>query len=150
MPYNTDPFLDSPIEYYELNLVLRSLRNNKAPGGDGIPYEFYNYAAACFVNELLTVLNHIFIKEVIPSSFKESVLIPLLKKGDPNCLTNYRGISLMDALCNIFNNIILNRLITWVERYNILNEYQAGFRKNYSTIDNIFNLVNIAHLNKKN
>ena len=56
----------------------------------------------------------------------------------------------MDALCKIFKNIILNRLITWVERYNIHNEYQAGFRKNYSTIDNIFNIVNIAYLNKIN
>ena len=25
MPCNTDPFLDSPIEYYELSLVLRLL-----------------------------------------------------------------------------------------------------------------------------
>ena len=31
---------------------------------------------------------------------------------------------------------------------NILNEFQAGFRKNYSTIDNIFNFTNIIEINK--
>ena len=89
-----------------INLMLRSLKNNKALGGDGIPYEFYMYTHVCFVNKLLTVLNHIFIRDVIPSSYKDSVIIPLLKKGDPNCLTSYRKISQMDALCKIFNNII--------------------------------------------
>lgn len=150
MPCFTDAFLDSPIELYELSSVLRSLKHNKAPGSDGISYEFYRYAPVCFVNEILCLLNQIFLKETIPSSFKTSILIPLLKKGDPNSPTNYRGLSLIDTLCKIFNNILLNRITNWIDVNNILNEYQAGFRKNYSTIDNVFNLANIVHLNKLN
>lgn len=45
---------------------------------------------------------------------------------------------------------MLNRITEWIDNHNILNEYQTGFRKNYSTIDNIFNLVNIVNLNKIN
>lgn len=150
MPLYTDPFLDSPIELCELTSVLRSLKHDKAPGDDGISYEFYKYAPACFVRDILSVLNYIYLKETIPTSFKTAVLIPLFKKGDPNCTANYRGLSLIDTLCKIFNNILLNRITDWIEKYNILNEYQAGFRKNYSTVDNVFNLVNIVHLNKLN
>ena len=147
MPFNFDSFLDSPFEQIELVSVLKSLNNNKSPGMDGIPFEFYKFAPIEFVNEILLVFNKIFLTETIPSSFKKSILIPLFKKGDPNIASNYRGLSLIDSICKIFNSVLLRRIEHWLIRYNILNEFQAGFRKQYSTIDNIFNLVNIVTLN---
>lgn len=42
--------------------------------------------------------------------------------------------------------ILNERLSKWVEENNILNEYQAGFRKKYSTSDNIYNLGSIVHI----
>ena len=62
--------------------------------------------------------------------------------------SNYRDLSLIDCICKIFTSVILNRLTFWVDHNNILNEFQAGFRKNYSTVDNIFNLTNIIEINK--
>lgn len=150
MPYFTDALLDSPFEFCEIAPVIKSLKLNKAPGEDGISYEFYKYAPDCFVNEILSIFNKIFLQEKIPSSFRKSILIPLFKKGDANLPTNYRGLSLMNTLCKIFNTILLNRLTEWVENNNVLIEFQAGFRKHYSTVDNIFNLVNIVNLNKLN
>lgn len=43
--------------------------------------------------------------------------------------------------------ILSERLYSWVERNKILNEFQAGFRRNYSTADNIYNLASIVHIN---
>jgi len=40
--------------------------------------------------------------------------------------------------------LLLERLRNWVKNYNILTELQAGFRKGYSTVDNIFSLTSIA------
>ena len=74
--------------------------------------------------------------------------MPLFKNWDPSIPSNYRSLSLTDAISQIFNMMLLNRLTFWIERFNILNEFQAGFRKNYSTVDNIFNLTNIVELNK--
>lgn len=150
MPYKVDAFLDSPFELCELNSVLKNLKDNKSPGQDGISYEFFKYAPENFINEVLYVLNVIFLKENIPASFKTAILIPLLKKGDPNIPSNYRGLSLIDTLCKIFNSILMNRITYWIDENNILNEYQAGFRKQYSTVDNVFNLTNIVQLNKLN
>ena len=147
MPYIVDSFLDSPFEQCELFTVLKSVKLNKSPGLDGIPYEFYKFAPVCFLNEILQVFNTIFLSESIPVSFKKSMLIPLFKKGDPSLAANYRGLSLIDCIAKIFNNVLLNRIESWLSRNDILNEYQAGFRKQYSTIDNIFNLVNIVTLN---
>ena len=60
MPYIIDPFLDSPIELCEIKNVIKSLKHNKTPGQDGIPYEFYKYAPNCFINELLQYLTRYF------------------------------------------------------------------------------------------
>ena len=55
--------------------------------------------------------------------------------------------SLLDSVYKIFTGLLLNRLNEWVNHHNIINEFQAGFRKGYSTIDNLFNLASIVHLN---
>ena len=148
MPYVVDPILDSPIEYWELVSVVRKLNDKKAPGEDGVCYEFYKNAPNCFLKDILAVFNNIFLRESIPDSFRISILTPLFKKGDPSLPSNYRGLSLMNTICKIFNSIILNRINFWLEKFNIMNEFQAGFRKHYSTIDNIFSLTNIVEINK--
>lgn len=142
-----DPFLDSPFEMRELILVLKTAKLNKAPGQDRISYEFYKNAPSCFLNELISLYNIIFLREDIPDSFRRSIIIPLFKKGDINNVSNYRGLSLLDTIYKIFTGLILNRINTWIDVHCILNEYQAGFRKNYSTVDNLFNITSIVNLN---
>ena len=68
------------------------------------------------------------------------MIIPLFKKGDHSKVTNYRGISLLDVLSKVFSQILQNRLKTWCDINDLIPEEQAGFRKEYSTVDNIFSL----------
>ena len=150
MPYFTDPFLDSPFELNELFCVLKNTKNNKSPGLDRIPYEFYKNAPVDCLKELVALFNLIFLKENIPDSFRRAIIIPLYKKGDANDVSNYRGLSMLDSIYKIFTGILLNRLTEWVNVKGILSEFQAGFRKSYSTIDNIFSLTSIVKLNLAN
>ena len=53
---------------------------------------------------------------------------------------NFRGISLISSISKIFTNVLTIRLQTWAESNNVIDESQAGFRKQYSTIDYIFSL----------
>ena len=52
----------------------------------------------------------------------------------------------MNCIAKLFVGIINERLTNWIESNGILNEFQAGFRKNYSTVDNIYNLTSIVNL----
>jgi len=126
--------------------VLSVTKNNKAPGKDRISYEFYKNAPACFISEVLTLLNFIFLHEEFPTAFRCSLLVPLFKKGDPSIASNYRGLMFLNTLYKIFTGLLLCRINSWIDRNKILNEFQAGFRKGYSTIDNIFTLTNIVSL----
>lgn len=150
-PQNYLPLLDSSIDLCELKLVLKQAKEGKAPGIDRIPYEYYKYAPDEFLVKLLHAIDNIFVNETIPDSFRKSIIFPLFKKGDCSMVGNYRGLSFIDTLCKIFTGILLNRINKWIEVNKILHESQAGFRKKYSTVDNIFNLSSIVQLqfNKK-
>ena len=105
------------------------------------------------VNFLVTFFNALFDRGIYPDSWKESIILPLFKKGNQNDPNHYRGISLCDISSKLYSSIINNRLQEWIERNNLTGECQAGFRKDYSTVDHMFTLMAIIQkqfaLNRK-
>ena len=73
-----------------------------------------------------------------PPDWKVQLIIPALKPGkDPSLPSSYRPISLISCLGKLFEKMIQERLIWWVETYSLLPTSQCGFRKGRSTIDNL-------------
>ncbi|KAJ4435513.1 hypothetical protein ANN_18129 [Periplaneta americana] len=58
-----------------------------------------------------------------------------IRSGNTNC-SNFRGISLLLTSYKILSNIFLRRLTPYVDE--IIGDHQCGFRRNRSTIDQIF------------
>jgi hypothetical protein len=54
---------------------------------------------------------------------------------DSDC-NNYRGISLLSTSYKILTNILLSRLVLYIDE--IIWDHQCGFRRNRSTTDQIF------------
>ena len=81
-------------------------------------------------------------REELSYEWKRAVIVPLHKKKDELDCANYRGISLLCQSSKIFSSIILQRIKTRTEE--ILSEAQAGFRRDRSTIDQIFTLRQLA------
>ena len=88
---------------------------------------------------LKTLFNDVYDREV-PADWCESIICPIYKSGSHREPQNYRGISLMNSISKIFNGILTVRVQKWAEENNVLDESQAGFRRGFSTIDNIFSL----------
>ena len=122
------------------------MKNNKAPGIDRVPYEFYKNATSSFKEELANLFNVTFESGEVENIYTDSIIIPIFKKGVATEVTNNRGISFMHCAAKILMGVIKYRLTNWIADNNVLNEFQAGFRPNYSTIDSVFNLVSIIHL----
>lgn len=146
VPWKSEEALDGVIKMGELKDVLKRAKSNKAPGIDGIPAEFFVNAPVELLESVLIIFNNILEYATVPQNFRKAVIFPILKKGDPGEVSNYRGISFVTAFSKLFAGILLRRIENWVIKNNVLTEYQAGFRKNYSTVDNIFNLYNIIKL----
>ena len=121
------------ISFRELQEALKTAKNAKAPGEDGIPTELYKYASGEFKRRLLEFLNRMYQEEKVPEDFKTAIVIPLFKKGDMSNLKNYRGISLLNTCYKIYAKILAKRLAEHAEEK--LSESQNGFRKGRSCTD---------------
>jgi hypothetical protein len=80
-------------------------------------------------------------KEELPQQWKESIIVPVYKKGDKTDCNNYRGTSVLSTAYKILSNILLARLIPYVNE--IIEDQQCGFRRNRSTVDQIFSIQRI-------
>jgi len=83
-------------------------------------------------------------EERIPVDWRKSIIVPIYKRGDPNIPGNYMRISLVCSAYKVYAELIRRRLEDQVERKGDLPETQAGFRKEKSTMDNIFILSHLA------
>jgi len=75
-------------------------------------------------------------KEELPEGWKESITVPIYKKGDKTDCSNYRGISLLPATYKILSSILLSRLTPNEEE--IIEDHECEFQCNRSTNDNMF------------
>ena len=143
--------LNLPIADDEIINSVKSRNNNRSPGPDGINIEMYKHTLTLTLPYLNKLFNEMFDSGIFPLDWGKSIITPIHKKGSKTDPNNYRAISLIDSICKIFMNILNCRLSRWCEENTILDESQAGSRKGYSTIDNIFILTALAqkYLSKK-
>ena len=58
----------------------------------------------------------------------------------PSLTTSYRPISLISSIMKLFEQVIEQRLHSYLEDIGFINKYQSGFRQNKSTDDHLFRL----------
>lgn len=121
--------------------AIRQMKNNKAPGIDGISAEIIKSRGAPLIRELHDLLQEIWVKEEMPAEWRKSIICPIYKKGDKLKCENYRRISLLCVAYKIFTKILAKRISPLAER--IIGEYQGGFRPSRSTVDQLFTVKQI-------
>lgn len=117
----------------EVRETINNLKNWKAPGFDNILSELIKYSGENMYNFMYRTCHWVWLEEVMPETWNESIIIPLPKKGDKTECSNYRRISLLNSVYKVFSKVLLNLLIPYEEE--CLCEYQSGFRKGRSTIE---------------
>ena len=132
--------LDRPISNAEILSSIKSINSNRSPGPDGICIEMFKSMQNDILPFLNALFNQIYDSGVLPEDWCKNIICPLHKSGLQTNPENYRGISLINSISKIFTGILTSRLQNWAEENGVVDESQAGFRKGYSTTDNIFSL----------
>ena len=133
--------LNSSITEQEVPKCINSLKPNKACASDLILNEFLKFSKSKMLSAFTKLFNIVFTSGFIPDSWSQGIISPVYKNnGDKSSSDNYRGNTLLSCFGKLFTSILNNRLNNYLENMNILALEQAGFRKGYSTGDNIFNL----------
>ena len=79
-------------------------------------------------------------------------IIPHYKSSAHNLLTNYRSVSILPAFSKILEKIMYKRLITFLDKHQVLSENQYGFHKNHSTsyaLTQLYDKISCAIDNKE-
>lgn len=125
----------------QITKIINEQKNNKSPGENGIAAEIYKYGGDEIQRQIAEIVMEVWEQEQMPRRWKESVIYPVFKKGDKTICSNYRGIALLDAAYKIFATCLRNKIGKLTEE--LLGEYQAGFRGNKSTTDQVYVLKHL-------
>jgi hypothetical protein len=135
-----EPLVPDPSRL-EVQIAIAKLKKYKSPGSDNILAELIQAEGEMLLSAIHKLINSIWKKEKLPVRWKESIIVPIHKKGDKTDCNNYRGIALLSTSYKILSNILLSRLSPYVDE--IIGVHQCGFRRNRSTTDQIFRIRQI-------
>ena len=125
---------------HELKQAIKVSRDT-SPCIDTVHYQLLKHLPDDSLLLLLDILNHIWLTQDFSTSWKTAIIIPVPKPGkvlsDPG---SYRHIALASCLCKTLERMVNSRLTWYLERHTVITEYQSGFRRCRSTVDNLVTL----------
>ena len=110
----------------------------KSAGVDNMPAELVRAGGEAMIDILTAICNKIWKTGEWPTTWTQSLVITLPKKGNLQLCQNYKTISFISHPSKVMLKMILSRLQPQAEE--IIAEKQAGFRAGRSTREQIFNL----------
>jgi hypothetical protein len=122
-----DPKLTNPDVVED---VIRGLKVSKALGFNRVLKHLPQRA----VSLLAQIFNSILLTHHFPAMWKHALVISTLKPGkDPALPSSYRPISLLDMIGEIFEKILLARILHEVSEHGLLRDELFGFRPRQRT-----------------
>ena len=127
--------------------VIQGLDTSKATGPDQIPAIVLKMCSPELSPVLSKLYNLCLSKSVFPSSWKMASVVPVFKgSGEKSDPANYRPISLLPIISKVFESVINQHLLGFLEDHSLLTDAQFGFRHSRSTGDVLALLT--EHINK--
>ena len=148
MENEQNEYLTKLINKNELKQAIFPMQNDKSPGIDGIPVEFYKTFYKTLENDLIQLYNNIlFLEKNITNTMKQAIITLIPKKGDSNKLKYWRSISLLCIDYKILTKILANRLKHVLP--NIISKEQTCSIPNRTILNNVFQRGDIITLTKE-
>ena len=122
----------STVSPSEMNKIISSLKNG-APGHDEISSGILRLIFSHINEPIAYLCNLSFINGIFPNYLKLTNVLPLYKADDQCLFNNYRPVSLLCVLSKVFETVMYNRLIDFLESRKTLVKEQLGFRKLHSS-----------------
>ena len=105
---------------------IRSLRTKTSSGQDGISTTLLKFLSPGLIKPLTLIINQSLITGIFPEKLKLAKVIPLYKKDDKLIMNNYKPISLLTSISELFEKVVFEQL------------------SDYFSINNTFMMANMA------
>ena len=134
----------------DLLLEIKKICIYKSSGLQGISSYFLKICFEKLSQYLLIIMNKSLFMGYFPIKWRRATVVPIPKINIPEEIGDLRPIALTPLPGKILERFVHTQLLAHLNRFNILTEFQNGFRKNHSTIDTIFKYTTDLQLNKNN
>ncbi|KAE9420455.1 hypothetical protein Angca_007363, partial [Angiostrongylus cantonensis] len=132
----------------EIRHAISSMKSRTTQGPDSIRSEHLKNLPPVLVNTLARLFTRYLSEWRIPTQWKTSKTMLLLKKGDLHDIGNHRPICLLSVVYKLFTRlIILNRIDRTLDEGQPCE--QAGFRKGFSTMNHLYTITRHAEVSRE-
>ena len=131
----------SPTSPLEVEQICLALDSQKGMGWDGVSPRVIKGVAKELSGSLSRLYNSCMREGFYPDSFKVARVVPVFKAEDPTEFSNYRPVSVLPVLSQIFERVIRNRIVNFLDANEVLIPEQFGFRPGHSTAMAVLEMV---------
>ena len=116
--------------------VIMSLDLSKASGLDFISVVVLKNCELELSCILVELFNKCLKESCFPDCWKVSSVVPVFKNvGERSTAKNYSPVSLLFVVRKVFEKLVNNRIVDYLEKCGLLSDFQYGFRSCQSTAD---------------
>ena len=148
VPQNIKEEQCQPLKLQDLEEAIKTMRNNRTPGEDGLPIDFYKVFWKILKKPFYNMMNAVKQCGILHNTARSGILnlIPKPNK-DTRLIKNLRPITLLNTDYKIIEKAIANKMIPALEH--IIHSDQRGFMKERRISVNIRKLLDIIHYAKE-
>jgi hypothetical protein len=126
----------------EVAEYIASAKTKSAPGIDGVTYEMLKRSPINILVHLVWIFNACITLGYYPEIWKKVMICMIPKPNkDPTLSGSYRPISLLSCISKILECVIRKRFIICLQKRNLINPYQAGYKSGRCTQEHLFRLT---------
>ena len=138
------PTLDSPYTTDDVKAAIKQMTRSVACGPDNIHPHFLRFMGPVLTQAVTELVNLSWEHGIVPEQWRCAYICMLFKPGktDTTSASSFRPIAITSCLARLVERVIKERMIAFLDSTgnSRITAYQAGFRRGYSTIDQVFQL----------
>ena len=121
--------------------ALKKIKADTAGGPDELSARFLVQITEHIVYPLFVIFRKSLDEGFVPEDWKSAYISPIFKKVNRNSADNYRPVSLTSLICKVFETIIRDSMMHYLEDNGLIRDSQHGFRKGRSCLTNLLTFM---------
>ena len=121
----------------DLERVMGELSPSASPGPDGVPSVLLSKCKEPLAKALYFLWKESLRVGVIPAKLKEATITPIYKGEGRGVAKNYRPVSLTSHIIKVFERVVVELVVKFLEGNGKMNPNQHGFRKHRSCLSQL-------------
>ena len=108
--------------------IIKNVNSNKAHDLDMISICMINICGISIYKPLEIIFQNCLRSGKFPSEWKKANVVSTFKKGDKQCIKNYRPVSLLPVCGKVFERLLYNKMFSFFSKNDLISPKQSGFR----------------------